>query len=75
MISVEFVDSLVGNSELYSQRVNRFFDNSDMTGYSEEIKNNYYVDVFSSEISIDIFKQMENQNIVELDKIFDLMHR
>lgn len=65
-ISVEFVDSLVGNSELYSQRVNRFFENNDMTDYPDEIKNNYYVDVYSAEISDELFKQISRTNKVNV---------
>ena len=68
MISVEFVDSLVGNSELYSQRVTRFFENNDMTGYSEseDIKNNYYIDIYSADVSTNIFKQISGTEEVNV---------
>lgn len=66
MISVEFVDSLVENSELYSRRVDRFFENNDMIGYSDEIRKNYYIDVYSAEISIDKFKQISGRKEVNV---------
>lgn len=77
MMSVEFVDSLIERNELFSQRVNLFYENNDMTGYSEEIKNNYYIDVYSAEMSIEIFKQISGTNEVNVGDcyLFKAWHR
>lgn len=66
MVSIEFIDSLVGDSELYSQRVNRFFKNDIKSEYSEDIKYNYYIDIYSADLSIKKFKQISGAKEVNV---------
>lgn len=50
-ISIDFIDASVGNKEVFLSRVRDFAIQNELTEFSDEIKRNYYVDVFSGQMS------------------------
>ncbi len=63
-ISLEFIDYMAGNKEQYITRVENLFKEMDKEIASDEIKNNYYIDVYSADISADKFKIISGEEEV-----------
>lgn len=71
-ITIDCVDSEIGNKEVFIKRVQDFSDKNGLVEFSDEIKRNYYVDVFSGQIPMKEFKSKIATEVIDVGDCFKI---